>query len=427
MRKVLKVVLIAIVVLILAMAGTYLVLKTKTSKNNPSEVTPSENPSQPDEDNASQVNPLSDYLKIEELPNGSTPVLPTDEPKVIFVSDGAIYAGSIDGKVTEKVASAPDKSYSVRISTESKDKSWIIVDVEDNQDLVADRRMLYAINIETYELIKIAEVDKFETSFHAYFFNNTNRLVYFVKGIPESPIFYVAVYDLGAKTNTYLLKPADEKKDWAFGFDLSSDGKYLAYVGGRNAPAPDNDASLWLKNLETGEEKLLAKGSELNPNLGYDYLSSLKFINGGKEILYSENIWKDGSNSTKYFVTDLKGNVRPATDKDLETENSTLKSKLKSVLNKNLYINAMLENCKKILFTVFNEKDNTEELWIANLDGSNAKNLNITHSESMSFTDSCKLTYQLSGSWYLMDLETQKQTNLEELFKMDINSAIYVE
>jgi len=427
MRKVLKVVLIAIVVLILAMAGTYLVLKTKTSKNNPSEVTPSENPSQPDEDNASQVNPVSDYLKIEELPNGSTPVLPTDEPKVIFVSDRAIYAGSIDGKVTEKVASAPDKSYSVRISTESKDKSWIIVDVEDNQDLVADRRMLYAINIEIYELIKIAEVDKFETSFHAYFFNNTNRLVYFVKGIPESPIFYVAVYDLGAKTNTYLLKPADEKKDWAFGFDLSSDGKYLAYVGGRNAPAPDNDASLWLKNLETGEEKLLAKGSELNPNLGYDYLSSLKFINGGKEILYSENIWKDGSNSTKYFVTDLKGNVRPATDKELETENSTLVDKLKSILKKDLYINAVLKNCNKIIFTVSNGLK--EELWEADLDCSNARSLNFGGSNFMNFTDSCKFTCQASDifKWYLLDLETQKQIDLDELYKMDIKSAIYVE
>ncbi|NCQ53750.1 MAG: hypothetical protein GW803_06815, partial [Caldiserica bacterium] len=52
----------------------------------------------------------------------------------------------------------------------------------------------------------------------------------------------------------------------AYKFDISLDGKYMAYAGGNVEVFPDNRTALYLKNLETGELKMLVKPSNLDPN-----------------------------------------------------------------------------------------------------------------------------------------------------------------
>ncbi len=418
MKNSLKIILAVLIVTVLITGGIYVFLKSRILTNklptdNPSAVIPSENPSQPNEDNASQVNPLSDYLKVEEAGNSA---LPTDEPKIVFVSDGAIYAGSIDGKVTEKIVSAPNKDYDVRIYANSSNKKWIVVNVWDNQTTLTSKEMLYGMNLETFELFKITEND-WESCNICHFISNSDHLVYGNGGVNGS-LGYVAVVNLDTKVNTSLLEPISDNNEAAYYFDISPSETYIAYVGGKGGVFPDNDAALWLKNLETGEETTLVKGSGLNPNFGENYLGEPKFINDGKEILYSINT----SEGASYFVTDLKGNVRPATDKDLETETSVLESKLKSKLNKNLHINAVLSNCNKIIFTVYND-NNSEELWEADLDGNNAKDLGIANPNVMNFTEGCKFT---CGE-YLIDLETEKKIDLDGLYKAHITYAIYLD
>jgi Tol biopolymer transport system component len=396
MKNPLKIVLVVLIATVLTIAGIYVFLKSRK--------------------------PASDYLRVEKLTNGSAHI---NGPKIIFVSNGAIYVGSIDGKVGINIARAIDKNYTVSIygyiCGVSSDKQWVALVVEDNLDERVSKSMLYALNIESRELIKIGETE-WETGFETYFISNSNRLVYSVRGV-NAPLAYIAVFDFDTKTNTYLLKPETDDKDWAFDFDLSPDEKYLAYIGGRGGIFPDCEASLWLKNLKTGEETLLVKG--LGGETGEKYLGEPQFINDEKEILYS--VFGNTLNDASYFVTDLKGNVRPATRKEIEAENSTLVDKLKSILKKDLYINAVLKNCNKIIFTISNGLK--EELWEADLDCSNARSLNFGGSNFMNFTDSCKFTCQASDifKWYLLDLETQKQIDLDELYKMDIKSAMYME
>ncbi len=153
-----------------------------------------------------------DYLTAEKITNNNSP-FPINEPKIVFSSNGAIYIGDLNGEVIEKLASAPEKVYQITLSDVSSDKKWIIVTV-DNKLLSTSKNMLYAINIETLKLVKIAE-DYWETSFTFHFIDNSHRLVYAVRGV-NAPYSYVAIFDLDEETNIYLLKPTTEDKDFAF-------------------------------------------------------------------------------------------------------------------------------------------------------------------------------------------------------------------
>ena len=165
---------------------------------------------------------------------------------------------------------------------------------------------LYASNIETRDFIKIAQT-VFETTFGCSFIGDLHHLLYGVKGV-NAPFSYVALYDLDKKTNKYLLEGKDGR-DHAFFYAVSEDERYLAYVGGKVDVFPDSTASLWLKDLKTGEEKILVKGNDVNTH--DKYIGEPKFISSS-EIQYSINTL----NSSTYFVVDFNGHVRPADDKD---------------------------------------------------------------------------------------------------------------
>jgi len=198
----------------------------------------------------------------------------------------------------------------VDIYSISEDHKWIIYVISNNvsdPNLIAN--YLYASNIEacieTCDF-KIAQT-VFETSFGCSFIGDLHHLLYGVKGV-NAPFSYVALYDLDKKTNKYLLEGKDDK-DYAFFYAVSEDERYLAYVGGKDGVFPDSTASLWLKDLKTGEEKILVKGDDVN---NHDkYIEGPEFISSS-EIQYSINTL----NSSTYFVVDFNGHVRPADDKD---------------------------------------------------------------------------------------------------------------
>ncbi|NCQ53751.1 MAG: hypothetical protein GW803_06820, partial [Caldiserica bacterium] len=160
-----------------------------------------------------------------------------------------------------------------------------------------------------------------------------------------------------------------------------------------------------------------------------------------KEVLYSEEIWENSSTYnpvTKYFVVDFEGHAKEITEDDafkLLANNRLIEEKLKRVLNKNLHVNALLEKCNKIVFTVFGD-DNSEKLFLCDNNLSNIQDTGISDPNDINFSYGCKfvcetLTHSQTSeapksTWYLIDAQTSTKVNLGDVLKMDINSAIYI-
>jgi hypothetical protein len=367
--------------------------------------------------------------------------------KLIFVSNDTIYVSDGNGRKTEKIAELNDDPdirslYSIRFYGTSRfygispDSKWLILYIYPEAFWQGDD-FLYALNIETLKLVKVTE-DGGEGGFRISFEMGNDKLIYGFQGV-NAPLFGINCLDLNTGKLSYLLDSSKNDEERAYDYAISPDKKYIAYAGGIVEIFPDKRTALYLKNLETGELKLLVKPSNLNQNLGEDYVSDVKFVSGGREILYSEVVDIPGQNFvTKYFIVDFDGHRKEISSEDaykLTTEKEEeLETKLKNALNKNLYINAVLDKCKKIVFT---NSENVEKLYICNDDLSNIVFTGITNPNFMHFSlDSCKFTcevpspIQISASpnstWYLIDVETNKKTNLNELFKTEVGDAIYI-
>lgn len=224
--------------------------------------------------------------------------------KLVFVSDGSLYISDENGHDIEKVADI-GSNYQARIYGVSPNSKWTILNLAPKDDTI---QFLYALNVEDLYLIKIAE-DTWEGGFHISFELGNDKLLYWFQG-PNAPLCKLACFDMNTKSVTYLLDCSNNKKEKAFAFDISPDGKYLAYAGGNVDIFPDNRTAVYLKNLETGRLKMLLKGSDTNPNFGEDYFTDVKFVNGGKEILCSKETWDHSSTrnpTIKYFIVDFDG------------------------------------------------------------------------------------------------------------------------
>jgi hypothetical protein len=134
----------------------------------------------------------------------------------------------------------------------------------------------------------------------------------------------------------------------------------------------------------------------------------------------------------------LEGNSKEISTEEAsklyENREGLLGIKLKKLLNKNLYINAVLDKCKKIVFSTL---ENEEKLYICNDDLSNIVFTGITNPNFMHFSpNSCKFTCEVlshtqtsetpTSIWYLIDATTNKKVNLNELFKVEVKDAIYI-
>jgi len=362
--------------------------------------------------------------------------------KLIFVSNDTIYVSDENGKETEKVAALNDDSdirsiYSISFEGTSPDSKWLILNLSP-RDYTS--QFLYALNIETLKLINVAE-DDWEGGFESSFEMGDDKLIYGFQGV-NAPLGRLTCLDLNTGKVSYLLDSSKNEEEKAFYYAISPDKKYIVFAGGNVEVFPDNRTGLYLKNLETGELKLLVKPSNLNQNLGEDYISSVEFVNGGKEILYVRTINTQNSTynpTTEYYIVDFEGNSKEITPEEAskltEDTRGTLETKLKKLLNKNLYINAVLDKCKKIVFT---NSENVEKLYICNEDLSNIVFTGITNPNFMHFSlDSCKFTCEVpspiqtsaspTSTWYLIDATTNKKIILSELLKMKIDDAIYIE
>jgi len=185
----------------------------------------------------------------------------------------------------------------------SKDREWAIYMID-----ISNETYLYASKLTTEnwgDCFEIAQ-GEFETCFDVQFIGDSHRIIYGPHGV-NGPSYYLAIYDLDKKTNKYILE-GDDNKDYAFFFDISKDNRYLAYVGGEESVFPDCATTLWLKDLQTGKEKILINYEQtLNRDT---YISNVKFV-GDNEIQYTLN----AGSSKKYFIVDFNGKVRPLESK----------------------------------------------------------------------------------------------------------------
>jgi hypothetical protein len=223
--------------------------------------------------------------------------------KLLFVSNNAIYVSDENGKETEKIA-VINSNYDVRIYGISPDSKWVILNLSP-RDYTS--QFLYALNIETLKLIKVTE-NGWEGGFESSFEMGNDKLIYGFQGV-NAPIGRLTGLDLNTGKVSYLLDSSKNNEEKAFAYSISPDKKYIAYAGGNVEVFPDNRTGLYLKNLETGELKLLVKPSNLNQNLGEDYVSDVKFVNGGKEILYVREITTQNPTynpTTEYYTVVLK-------------------------------------------------------------------------------------------------------------------------
>ncbi len=363
--------------------------------------------------------------------------------KLAFVSKGALYLSDDRGKTIEKVV-VINRNCEAGIFGASPSSKWVILNIEPKDARIIGEQFLYAMNIETLELIKITE-DDWEGGFEISFELGDDKLIYGFKGV-NAPLGPVAIFNLDTKESSYLLDPSKNCEERAYRFDLSSDGKYIAYTGGNVEVFPDNRTALYLKNLKTGELKMLVKPSNLDPNMGGDFILDVSFVNGEKKILYSREIWENSSTYnpvTKYFVVDFEGHAKEITEDDAlklvpNNQRDALEAKLKKILNKNLAVITLLAKCNKIIFTILGDP---EKLFLCDTNFSHIQdtgivNPNIVNPNGINFSYGCKFVCETlthtqtsetpKSTWYLIDAETNTKVNLTEFLKMDINSAIYV-
>ncbi len=377
-----------------------------------------------------------DIIKITN-PNLSNALLNASS-KFVFISGNGIYISDKNGKTIQKVA-VTGSNYRTRIIGVSPSSKWVILNIGSEDMRISEEQFLYALNVETPELIKIAE-DYWEGGFSTSFESGSDNLVYGFHGV-NAPFCYIASFNFATRKTSYLLDCSENSEEKAFSYDISPDGKYIAYAGGNVEIFPDNRTALYLKNLETGELKMLVKPSNLDQNKGDDFISHVNFVNGGKEILYSREIWKSGSDNpvVKYFITDLEGHIKETSleeaPKFAKKNRQTLGEELSKKLNKNAYIYAVLDTCGKIVFGTYS-KEVAEELYICNTDFSAVQDTGISNPNFINFSHGCKFTCEVPINpqtsvvpyrWYLIDAKNNTKVNLAELFKMNITNAIYIE
>ena len=360
--------------------------------------------------------------------------------KFVFISNNRVYISNKEGKNIEEVA-VLDNHYQARLYDLSPDSKWLILNISGKGSYAFSKTFLYALNIEKPEIIKIAE-DDWEGGFRTSFRGKSDKLIYGFQGV-NAPICRLASFDFATKKTSYLLDCSKNSKEKAFDYDISPDGKYIVYAGGNVEIFPDNRTALYLKNLETGKLKMLVKPSNIDPNSGSDFISNVSFINGGKAILYSREIWLNASNSNsivKYFIVDLEGHKREISAKEAlkftKESNQIVREELSKKLNRNVHIYAVLDACRKIVFTAYN-KEGFEELYTCNTDFSAVYDTGISDPNLMKFYDNCKFTCELltnpEGSktiipiWYLIDSKNNTRVNLNEFFNRNISDIMYIE
>jgi len=365
--------------------------------------------------------------------------------KLLFVSNDTIYVSDKDGSKTEKIAELNDDPdirslYSVRFygtsSGISPDSKWLILYICP-EAFSQGNDFLYAFNIETLKLVKVTEGDG-EGGIEISFQMGDDKLIYGFRGV-NAPLFGITCFDLNTGKVCNLLDSSKNDEERAYTYAISQDKKYIAYAGGIVEVFPDKKTALYLKNLETGELKMLVSSKDLHQYSDEDLVSSIEFINDGREILYSEVVNIPGQNFvTKYFIVDFEGHRKEISSEEAykitRDRSSELEAKLKKSLNKNLYINTILDKCKKIVFT---NSENEEKLYICNDDLSNIVFTGIANPNFMHFSpDSCKFTCEVlshndtsiapTSIWYLIDATTNKKVNLNELSKVEVKDAIYI-
>ena len=358
--------------------------------------------------------------------------------KFVFISGKDIYISNENGKTIQKVA-VTGSNYRTQIIGASPSSKWVILNISPEDVRISSEQLLYALNVETPELIKIAS-GYWEGGFSTSFESGSDRLVYGFHGV-NAPFCYIASFNFATRKTSYLLDCSENSVEKAFSYDISPDGKYIAYAGGNVEIYPDNRTALYLKNLKTGKLKMLVKPSNLDRNKGDDFISHVNFANGGKEIIYSREIWQSGSDNpvVKYFITDLEGHIKEIsledTSKFSKKNRQIMGEELSKKLNKNAYIYAVLDTCGKIVFET-HSKEVAEELYICNTDFSAVQDTGISNPNFMNFSHSCKFTCEVPINpqtsvgpymWYLIDAKNNTKVNLNELFKMNVTDAIYIE
>jgi hypothetical protein len=349
------------------------------------------------------------------------PLVSIARPYIVFSSEGAVYRGSIDGKTIEKIVKPPSKTSEFSFRRVSKDSEWLVYTIWDPQKSDVDaKNFIKALNLKSGEVVYIAS-DYWESSYAVSFIDNSHRILYGNHGV-QAPYSYVAIFDLDKKTNTYLLSPVSEEKDYAFDFILSDDGTKLAYAGGKYCPFGECDIGLWVKNLATNNETKLYEVE------AHDFIELDRFINNNTEVVFVVEHYDEKYNPTSItMIANLKnGSVREASEDEMNKFNSRMKLEQKIEENvKQKVINISESNeCNKVV--IWTTDGNSEKLWLSDLNGENVEDLNIVNPNRVDLSNDCKKLIYQDGAWFLKDLNTNETVNLNTLFKLNIGYAVYV-
>ncbi len=381
---------------------------------------------------------ISEITPIELIGNSKANALLQSPSKIFFVSNGALYVSDANGKSVEKIAVA-DRDFTIETYETSPSGKWLVLDVSPKDYKVTtciNIQYVYALNTNTLDFIKVAQYPSYEISTNILFGLGEDKIISGFHSI-NVPYCYLSVFDLITKKSFYLLNCEENKYEKAYEFDISKDKKYLAYAGGDVEVFPDNRTALYLKNIETGKLKMLVKPSNSDEEGKTDFIFDVHFTDSGKKIFYARKIdSNNGESVVRYFVTDLEGWSREITEEEalklVPYDCNLLEAKLKKLLSKNLHIHAVLTNCGRIVFTVYDENKGLEKLYTCNADFSDILDTGISNPNFMRFSDGCKFTCQvLKGSgnspvWYLADAKDGTKTNLNKLFGRKIDDAIFV-
>ena len=386
---------------------------------------------------------ISDETLIRITKTDSLNSILNEPSKIFFVTNDGIYASDKDGNRTERIAAINSKFstqlhgvYNVKISGISPDSKWLVLSFDPLYDSTESKRFLYALNIQTLKLVKVEESYSGKSILFSFDCGDDKLLI----GIRGLNYFFNRVYCLDLNTGkvSNLLDSSKNSEEKAYSFDISPDGKYIVYADGNVDVFPDNRIALYIKNLKTGEVKILAKPQNQDQNSTLDYIQKVMFINSGKEILYLREIEKqDGEQTAKWYIVDLQGKSKEIPGEEaikFINKEEELRQILLKALNKSVSVKGVLDKCKKILFSTL---ENEEKLYICNDDLSNIVFTGIANPNFMHFSpDSCKFTCEVlshnnesiapTSTWYLIDATTNKKVNLNELFKVEVKDAIYI-
>jgi len=386
---------------------------------------------------------ISNETLIEITKTDSLNSILNEPSKIIFVTNNGIYASDKDGNRTERIAVINSKLsnqlhgvYNVKIEGISLNSKWLILSFDPLYDSTKLKGLLYALNIQTLKPVKVEESYSGRSALFSFDCGDDKLLI----GIRGLNYFFNRVYCLDLNTGkvSNLLDSSKNSEEKAYSFDISPDGKYIVYAGGNVDVFPDNRIALYIKNLQTGEVKILVKPQNQDQNSTLDYIQLVLFINSGKEILYLREIEKqDGEQTAKWYIVDLQEKSKEIPGEEaikFINKEEELRQKLIKALNKSVSVKGVLDKCKKIVFSTL---ENEEKLYICNDDLSNIVFTGITNPNFMNFSpNSCKFTCEVllhndasiapTSIWYLIDATTNKKVNLNELFKVEVKDAIYI-